>query len=34
MMRGVRQDIGLQLAHPEDVRHANLEFRNIKIATQ
>lgn len=23
--------IGLQLAHPEDVRHANLEFRNIKI---
>jgi hypothetical protein len=23
--------IGLQLAHPEDVRHANLEFRNLKI---
>src|SRR5688500_988356 len=23
--------IGLQLAHPEDVRHASLEFRNIKI---
>jgi hypothetical protein len=23
--------IGLQLAHPEDVRHANLEFRNIKV---
>lgn len=23
--------IGLQLAHPEDVRHAMLEFRNIKI---
>jgi len=23
--------IGLQLAHPEDVRHAGIEFRNIKI---
>jgi hypothetical protein len=23
--------IGLQLAHPEDVRHASLEFRNIKV---
>ncbi len=23
--------IGLQLAHPEDVRHAHLEFRNIKV---
>lgn len=23
--------IGLQLAHPEDVRHASLEFRNLKI---
>jgi hypothetical protein len=23
--------IGLQLAHPEDVRHANLEFRNLKV---
>jgi Domain of Unknown Function (DUF1080) len=23
--------IGLQLAHPEDVRHASLEFRNIRI---
>lgn len=23
--------IGLQLAHPEDVRHANIEFRNIKV---
>ena len=23
--------IGLQLAHPEDVRHASLEFRSIKI---
>lgn len=23
--------IGLQLAHPEDVRHAHLEFRNLKI---
>ena len=23
--------IGLQLAHPEDVRHASLEFRNLKV---
>jgi hypothetical protein len=23
--------LGLQLAHPEDVRHANLEFRNLKV---
>jgi len=23
--------LGLQLAHPEDVRHANIEFRNLKI---
>ncbi len=23
--------IGLQLAHPEDVRHANIEFRNLKV---
>ena len=23
--------IGLQLAHPEDVRHASLEFRSIKV---
>ena len=23
--------IGLQLAHPEDVRHAGIEFRNIKV---
>ena len=23
--------IGLQLAHPEDVRHASLEFRNIRV---
>jgi alpha-3'-ketoglucosidase len=23
--------IGLQLAHPEDVRHANLEFRSLKV---
>ena len=23
--------IGLQLAHPEDVRHAHLEFRNLKV---
>jgi hypothetical protein len=23
--------IGLQLAHPEDVTHANIEFRNLKI---
>ena len=23
--------IGLQLAHPEDVRHANLEFRNLRV---
>jgi hypothetical protein len=23
--------LGLQLAHPEDVRHASLEFRNLKV---
>jgi hypothetical protein len=23
--------LGLQLAHPEDVRHAHLEFRNLKV---
>jgi hypothetical protein len=23
--------IGLQLAHPEDVRHANIEFQNLKV---
>jgi hypothetical protein len=30
-MQSAKGAIGLQLAHPEDARHADVEFRNLKI---